>query len=676
MEGVSQEKVAMSEPLTIKRDPPARNASQKLEGWPPPPASLKKPTLDTVLGILVDAASVASFFLFMALAVAAARVHGRLVNFQEWDMLYAALNAAVTIFPLVYMFISARTIKFLASRALERGTTLGSLEQLLASRSLGGAVSILWSLQTINLVGLLLITVTAISPLGAQAALQMLKTEDRAELSQPGITYLTSLAGSSSILELSPGYLTENLPGLNSLYTSSISASPQIKNSSVDLWGNVKIPWLPRPNTATPDSEGWYDVPPELAAEKYSSLVGVPIVNLPSGKNTSFSIETSYMDLDCYDLFLGDPVNITHPNIAVPANQSAPAPYRGSIPTTQSRFRIALDSIRPGYTDPEIWRYLNDTSTTYPQRTLLLQSPTSGVESLDKVNTAHCRISTVYIEALTICLSPRSGLLLPPSCSVTRLRPSRRPHPHPNLTPFEFGQYLASFGENFPEATTFASRWIASSPASSLAEMYLVNPMNPLSPTPDDPLTFRQPLRLHALVSPAQLSERLGQLVNTYHLGSLSPGAITGITIKNAASLSEAELGAGYTTARDGVVVEMNETRYVCRWGWWGLFVVACVVMLGAAVTGIVVRTGLVGPDILGYVSSLTRDSPYVRIAEGGSAVDGAERARLLSGLRVQLRDVGSKGREVGKLVFASMEGAEEEVVGRPVICNFVVHTK
>lgn len=84
--------------------------------------------------------------------------------------------------------------------------------------------------------------------------------------------------------------------------------------------------------------------------------------------------------------------------------------------------------------------------------------------------------------------------------------------------------------------------------------------------------------------------------------------------------------------------------------------------MLGVAVAGIVVRGGLAGPDIPGYVSSMTRDSPYVRISNGGSAIDGAERARLLRGLRVQLKDTMGESQEVGKLVFATIEESEERV--------------
>jgi hypothetical protein len=91
--------VSMSEPLvTDETDrklskPPkpaeekAAYVTQEIERWPP------APTLDKLLGILIDVASIGLFFLFIALAAVAARVHGRLVDWQQWRMLFAALNA-------------------------------------------------------------------------------------------------------------------------------------------------------------------------------------------------------------------------------------------------------------------------------------------------------------------------------------------------------------------------------------------------------------------------------------------------------------------------------------------------------------------------------------------------------------------------------------------------------
>jgi len=105
-----------------------------------------------------------------------------------------------------------------------------------------------------------------------------------------------------------------------------------------------------------------------------------------------------------------------------------------------------------------------------------------------------------------------------------------------------------------------------------------------------------------------------------------------------------------------------DKVVYVCQWGWWAVSVLACLLMMVIASVGAVLRRGLHGPDILGYVSSMTRDSPYVRLPPGGSALDGTERAWLLRHLQVQLRDV-HEGRDIGRLAFASLEGGQKPFV-------------
>jgi hypothetical protein len=46
------------------------------------------------------------------------------------------------------------------------------------------------------------------------------------------------------------------------------------------------------------------------------------------------------------------------------------------------------------------------------------------------------------------------------------------------------------------------------------------------------------------------------------------------------------------------------------------------------------------GPDILGYISSLTRDNPYIPLPPGGSTPDATERTILLKDLVIKLGDV------------------------------------
>jgi hypothetical protein len=94
---------------------------------------------------------------------------------------------------------------------------------------------------------------------------------------------------------------------------------------------------------------------------------------------------------------------------------------------------------------------------------------------------------------------------------------------------------------------------------------------------------------------------------------------------------------------------------YVCQWEWWVVFVFINLILLVTASAGAFLRSQCASPDILGYVSSMTRDSPFIRLPPGGCALDGMDRTRLLKSLKVQLRDV-REGGQVGQIAFTSQE--------------------
>lgn len=58
------------------------------------------------------------------------------------------------------------------------------------------------------------------------------------------------------------------------------------------------------------------------------------------------------------------------------------------------------------------------------------------------------------------------------------------------------------------------------------------------------------------------------------------------------------------------------------------------------AIAGLIFEYLCIGPNVLGYVSTTTRDNAYTPLPSGASAVDGLERARLLRNYRVQMADV------------------------------------
>jgi hypothetical protein len=67
-----------------------------------------------------------------------------------------------------------------------------------------------------------------------------------------------------------------------------------------DLWGNVKIPSLRALDLSKSDSNGWINIPSNISTpETYSSLVGLPIVGLPLNATSNFTLDSTYISVEC-----------------------------------------------------------------------------------------------------------------------------------------------------------------------------------------------------------------------------------------------------------------------------------------------------------------------------------------------------------------------------------------
>jgi len=72
-------------------------------------------------------------------------------------------------------------------------------------------------------------------------------------------------------------------------------------------------------------------------------------------------------------------------------------------------------------------------------------------------------------------------------------------------------------------------------------------------------------------------------------------------------------------------------------------------------------------PNILGYVSTMTRDNPYFDGPVGGEHLDGIERARLLRGKYLRLMVVNDTSRGEGHVALASDEKDQATTSDRTV---------
>ena len=85
---------------------------------------------------------------------------------------YADHVQGPTVFPILYALTAGRLMKAIAAWKIERGADIATLERLLGSRAIGSALITAFQMKSINVLGLALILLWSLSPLGGQASLR------------------------------------------------------------------------------------------------------------------------------------------------------------------------------------------------------------------------------------------------------------------------------------------------------------------------------------------------------------------------------------------------------------------------------------------------------------------------------------------------------------------------
>jgi hypothetical protein len=437
-----------------------------------------------------------------------------------------------------------------------------------------------------------------------------------------------------------------NGPSLNALFASSLMSPASIRNSSMDLWGNVKIPDISRVSngkTLPANSTGWINIPQGNVT--YSSVLGIPLSELPKQGNTTFLIESSYIALDCYNNVTSTQgfynyTSLSDAEIVQSENGSLPnGTYYASIGPSifnpvnstfgkdfERTFSLALNGFYEGGTYGEVTEYINDTST-YEPRTLLYQTRWGGVS-------AWCPITTQYVESAVECVGT--------DCSVVAIRPSQLHHPNANLTNLGFVSAFNSFCIYLIQASASNLH----DGTSTALELFIGDP----DLAPQAGLIYPNITGISA----NDLGSRLQQVINTYWFGSYDPSSMMGfLNLNTSDGLRPFNLTLN-STATHIVWYEV----YVCHFGWFFALLLATTTMLGAALVGAFFSYQIRGPDLLGFCSTLLRDTPYVTCVKSGSTMDGMERTRREAGMRIKLVDVDADN-EVGYIAIV-------EDVGRP----------
>ena len=102
------------------------------------------------------------------------------------------------------------------------------------------------------------------------------------------------------------------------------------------------------------------------------------------------------------------------------------------------------------------------------------------------------------------------------------------------------------------------------------------------------------------------------------------------------------------TSMKDGDEHYATNTTYaIC-------LLIITAILQACAIATLIIRWRTRAPDILGYISTMTRDNIYTSVPDGGNTLSGIERARRFANMRVQLIDVRPE-QSVGHIALSSV---------------------
>ncbi|RMJ16977.1 hypothetical protein CDV36_003354 [Fusarium kuroshium] len=585
--------------------------------------------------ILADLSSVLCPLACLVFSIVILHTDGRVIDGAYFNY-QNAITTLATAFPILFAAIMGRLMYQLSRWMLERGATMVMLEQLMGSRTLGAAFLTQAELGAFNLVGLVIVFVWVWSPLGGQALLRMLNSRLDTVISPWTVVHFDTDARPKfeDWYEVS-AVGTRHRRGIvatpHSMYNAALLSPDSIRNGSRDIWGNVKIPYLS--SYGDFDDPGWQRVPSSPIFE-YSALVGIPIKNISVG-NSSFPIESTYVHLDCFRLKKTLSPNAEYIDIKNTSLHGLATPLPNGTwqgyESNGASWTLAVDTFTDAMWEKSSFyktHGLNRSQINQPSMfttevgveanptTLLMQVeyPTTGMRPPDWFS-AQCGVVQHYVESRINCsLVSGNGIQ---NCTVVEQRPSQKAHAPKDISFLSFPGILSELSQNMPAVANPDSKVYGLEPSLK----YIQNPSTASMGSE----------KLPALENITQelFGYRLGQLINSYLLiGQVFDSILSGNT-DDPNAVFEPNITAPVE------VTDLLELYNVSQ-AWTWTFMFSCVVFLAGGALSVVFVHLAKSPDVLGFVSTVVRDSKHIDTPPEAAKMDGLDLTKSMKMRRIR----------------------------------------
>lgn len=513
-----------------------------------------------------------------------------------------------TLFAPLFAAVIGRALLKIVQWRLEQGEKLGRLDQIIESTTMFGTITSQVKHRAFNLVGITLICVWALSPIGGQASNRVFGLAFRNSTFPATLSYL-DLNNTSGYYELwTPGgrddFAAQAEPDM--LFRANFFSPKSVRDSGQDLWGNIKIPMMEAlvDGTSKPNQDGWIEVPSN--GTTYASLVGVPVSLNDTRTNVTFSMDTAYWVLDCPMIEMMIDGNSTTPQTLFPPD----TPYAAYNSTDDfQQFEPWHLGTANGSSSDRIVTYLSQEYD--PQNNMTF---------------ANCTMRTSYVEVSCSC----TGTL----CRANRIRNSTQPHPPPSWTVFDADQYLfPTYARMLTGAVsndTSQNNSYAMYPVTS--QSYIVNPDVPWNTT----MMANLP-PLYSL-SKTTFETRLAQLMNTYWNLAIGPLAVPAGFVKTNLDVLALEANATTLPASNVYIVTTNQV-FVCHIGWLVALLLILLVLFLVGTIGLAFSILNRGPALAMNISNMVRDNSLIH-RQPSTACGNVERSRLMKDVTVRYGDL------------------------------------
>lgn len=468
----------------------------------------------------------------------------------------------------------------------------------------------------------------------------------------------------------------QNVDNTTSEYLDLISILGGQKSAGVqaamDIWGNLRIPnidYLPGYDAKHP--EEWLEVPWRTSVQNYASLIGDVFEGVRRGRNglTAFNLTSSYQSLDVSGYALDhctcvrsdefqqcspwvvvkndrelqwfkDTLNITRNDAFNPRNVSIPGQF---IFLATPPINSTCDT--PPYHPPLYFG-------TYVTRPVV--NPTNATVSYPELITTRCSVSTSYVDAEVKCATKSLGKA---ECGVERIRRQLKPPTPigsslldtcsylPNGTAvYRSGLHQVGLNDAFMHLLNLAQ---TGGGAPGIVEQYLHDPMTAFSGLTKD---YGHIDKIDVKI----VERRISLLYNTLWKASwMHPAAVSGnLSLLRASNIYD-DRSTLFLKSTSLTTYPLPPV-YAINVPWMILYFISVGVMFAAAVASLVFHAQCRAPTILGFASSLLRDSKYFEdpMYHMNSTEDGSEKSKRLENVRVMVADVRG-GDVVGKVALA-----------------------